>query len=501
MADDRLDGPAAEAFLSGALALARDAAVSPTWFEASVRALEAAYGERPLLPAPTLAFDLTALMNGERLSPVAPSGIEVVREALRVYEDHVLARLTADRRWTRVTEAMTAAPKELRAAAVGMTVSQLLHRLNLSGGTGVSTGVVRRFASRPSGEVLEAGRVALWSPQLAGRLAEGLHQLARAARRTRELMGDAEVFVIENIAALKGLGPRVALSQLAEVAQEVGERLPPRLRAPTLDHGDAPTRLEEDSTFPVGGFSSIATTGSLENLVTSELIYMEQGIEAHARPDLFDVRFVENELLYYARDESVAVRRRSVLVLVFDASLLRARVKDATETYQRLTWALGSVTALVRKLSEWLNTEALTFELIFVGAHGEAPLDEERSVLTLLLREYRERGQLELLEAADSLAAVRDARGRHQQGARVMLFATRMPGGLEGDAAPDAFIDAGGSRPVVYWSEGASTPGEPANDALEAWAQVTRQLLDGLLRRRRAKVVDKARSPLFPPNE
>ncbi len=54
MSDERLDGPRAEAFIAAAMSLARDASTSPTWFETSVRALEATYSERPLLPSPTL---------------------------------------------------------------------------------------------------------------------------------------------------------------------------------------------------------------------------------------------------------------------------------------------------------------------------------------------------------------------------------------------------------------------------------------------------------------
>src|SRR5689334_1754679 len=128
MSDERLDGPRAEAFLAASMSLARDAATSPTWFELSVRALEAAYSERPLLAAPTLVFDLAALLHGERPLPVPPHGLEAVREAMRGYEDHVLARLTADRRWTRLTEAIAGLPKELRAAAVGLVTAQLLGR-------------------------------------------------------------------------------------------------------------------------------------------------------------------------------------------------------------------------------------------------------------------------------------------------------------------------------------------------------------------------------------
>lgn len=487
MADERLEGPQAEAFLAGAFALARDASVTPTWFEMAVRSLEAAYTERPLIPAPTLVIDLAALMHGERLLPIAAPAVEGVREALRVYEDHVLARLTADRRWTRLTEALTGAPKELHAAAVGMIVAQVLQRMKVTTGTGVSTGVVRRFANKPIEEVLDAGRAALWDPVLASRLAEGLHIVAKAARRTRELLSDAEIFLVENIAALKGLGPRVALAQLAEVAQAVDERLPTRLRGNVFEDGDAPTQLEEDSAYPVGGFSSISNQGSLENLMTSELMYMEQGDDPNLRPDLFDVRFVESELLYYSRDESVAVRRKRTLVLVFDPSLVRARVLDAKEAYQRLVWAMGSVTALIRKLSEWLDNEALKFELVFVSQNGgEMPLEEERNIAQLLLREFRERGQLDFIEAEGTLQAIRTARETHKQRARVMLFATKMPSGLEGLSQPDALIDASGQRPVIHWVEGNASEGEGPKDAVDAWAAATKQLLDGLLKKKRA---------------
>ena len=484
MSDERLDGPRAEAFLQAALALAREAATSPTWFETSIRSLEAAYGERPLIPAPTLAFDLTALLQGERLLPIPPPAQEPVREALRGYEDHVLARLTADRRWTRLTEAIAGLPRELRPSAVGLITAQVLSRLKLNEGTGVSTGIVRRLANRSAEEVLEAGRAALYDEELAARLVEGFTLLAKAARRTRDLLSDAEVFLLENLTALKGLGPRVALAQLAEVAQAVEERLPARLRGQVFEEGDAPTSLEEDSAYPVGGFSSISTVGSLENLVTSELIYMEEGDDPASRPDLFDIRFVEGELLYYARDESVAVRKKRALVFVFDPSLMRARVKDPGESYQRLVWLQGAVTALVRKLSEWLNTEALTFELKFSMEGDETALVEEEGVLSLLLREFRERGQVEVVRTDSTPGAIVQARETHRGRARVIYFTTKMRAGLEGDAAPDAVVDVSDARPRVHWL---SAPEQALEESLKAgdlWAGMTKQLLDGVMNRR-----------------
>jgi vWA domain found in the FtsH ternary systems/N-terminal helical region fused to the FtsH ternary system vWA domain len=486
MAEERLHGNA-EDYLAAALSVARLQALTPTWYEVGIRALEAASVERPVQPAPTLAVDLAALMHGERLLPVAPPAQAPVREALRAYEDHVLARLTADRRWTRLTEALAGAPRALRPAAVGMTVAALLQRLQVHGGVGVPTGVVRRLVSRPIGEVLEQGRVALHQPALAARLASGLEALARAARRTRDLLTDAEVFTVENVAALKGLGARVALGQLAEVAQLVEEQLPRRLKGAASEDGDAPTALEEDSAFPVGGFASLATSGSLENLVTSELMYLDQGATHADRPDLFDVRFVEGELLYYARDESVAVRRRRTVVVVLDASLVRARVLDPREPWQRLVWLLGCVAAMVRRLAEWQDTDALRFELVFVGALGQSVLGEERDVLGLLLREFRERGQLELLDADSAAQAVRRARATHRQRTRLLVFSVGAPAGLETEAGLDVAVDLAGPRPVLRWRGGPAAAPEPASDAAGAWVATTRRLLEGLMRQPRVR--------------
>lgn len=479
----RLEGQHADTFLAGCFAVARDAVLVAPHFELAVLALEAAYNERPLLPAPTLALDLTALLSGERLLPIAQVTLEPLRDAMRAYEDHVLARLTADRRWTRLVEAVTATPKELRAAAIGMTVVQVFSRLGLSGGTGISQFIVRRFGTRTASDMLGLGRAALFAPAVVRRLIDGLLATAKAARGAQELLCDAEVFIVENIAALKGLGPRVALGQLAEVAQTIEEHLPARLRGHVFDEGEAPVALEDDSAYPVGGFSSISTVGNLENLVTSELMYMDE--RDAPRPDLFDIRFVESELLYYARDESVAIRRKRVLVLIFDSSLISARVLDGGEKYQRLVWLLGSVTALIRKLTSWLDTEALTFELIFTGSKAERPLAEEEAVIALLLREFRERGQVQVRFVDQSLTALKQVREAHGQRARAMVFLTKLPAGLAGDLQPEALIDVSGPAPVLHWVDAQSPRVETTKDTSEAWAQATKALLDGLLRRPR----------------
>ncbi len=484
----RLTSAQAEGFLAASCAMARPLALKGDRYELSINAVLAALGEKPSLPSLTLAIDLTVLMNGDRLEPLSPTGIPTaMKDAMRAYEDHVLARLVADRRWTAITEAFAAAPHDLKAAAVGLLSSQLVSRLERTGeakalnGPGVSQAVVRRSAQRPAEEVLAQGWAALHeNPEVVDAMVQGFEALARAARRSKELLTDAEVFLLENVAALRGLGPRVTMAQLAEIAQQVEDRLPVRMKT-SVSEGEAPTQLEEESAFPVGGFSSISTVGSLENLVTSELIYMDDPADPKAeRPDQFDVRFVEGELLYYARDESVAVRRRRTLVLVFDGSLDSVRVQDEGERTQRIMFALGAGAAMVRRLAAWLESEAVSFDLVFTGAHRrDSPLKEEMNVMGLLLREFRERGQLDLREAASLDDAIATAREFHKGRVQVVVI-----GGPK--------VKAEGVDAVLAATEHGPQWGVPTEDektkgrARDTWAVVAREVLEMLLGARSA---------------
>ena len=59
-------------------------------------------------------------------------------------------------------------------------------------------------------------------------------------------------------------------------------------------------RQQESGQYPVGGISEISNRGSVENLLRSELLYTEVDEEV----DLFEVRYLERELLYYQRDSN-----------------------------------------------------------------------------------------------------------------------------------------------------------------------------------------------------
>ena len=98
------------------------------------------------------------------------------------------------------------------------------------------------------------------------------------------------------------------------------------------------------------------------------------------RPDLFDIKFVRDELFYYSRDENQFLRRRRAFVFVLFPDLIAARFKDPELPHQRIVMLQSAILALVRRLTEWLSTDAIRFEVLFVQDGEKKPLAGEATL-------------------------------------------------------------------------------------------------------------------------
>ncbi len=488
-----------ERWLCAGLCLTRQEHVTPDAVAASVPWLLALLAESPALPPVAFVMDLGRLVAGVPLAPSAavPDTLPRLRAAVRAYDDHVLGRLAAEPHLEAVSSALARLPETLRPRGIAFLVARVLTRMGFTSGSTVSPALARRILERPPAELLQTGYTALRESGTRAaleRLAEGYEALASAARRAQALLGDAESFTLENLEHLQGKAQRMALEQAVEAAEALSQSLPPKLRARPVSLAPLPMSLEDEAAFPQGGFSSVSNVGNLENLVTSELVYMED----EPNLDLFDVRYVEGELLYYTRDESITVRRRRVITFVLPPGLVDARVKDAGVRWQRVVVALGLLLCLVRRLSLWLGSEELHFRAVFLRADdGAAPLEAERGLCELLLREWRARGTAEVITAATLEEVLADAEERTKR-ARVdvvILDASRQVEPLSHSPGPRVglhVLDLGAPSPSVRAlrdrrevldsrksepSEGGPRAGEP----WEAWLGVTLELAQGLL--------------------
>jgi hypothetical protein len=466
-----LRGPQeAEQWLCAGLCLTRLEGSTPESLTKALPWLLATLAELPTLPPPGVVVDIGRLATGAPLAPAwaVPDTAPHLRAAVRAYEDHLLARLAAEPQLEAVVNALARLPMELRPRGVAFLVARVLMRLEFASGTAVNPGLTRRVLEQPPAELLQAGHATLREPGAAvERLSEAYEALASAARRARALLGDAEVFTLENLAQLQGRAQRLALEQAVEAAEALAQALPLRARRRTPPAGQSPTQLEDEAAFPQGGFSSVSNVGSLENLVTSELVYMDDD----AGLDLFDVRYVEGELLYYTRDESLFVRRRRVVTFALLPELTEARVKDAGLRWQRGVLVLGLVLSLVRRLSVWLGEEDLRFRVVVV----DEGLEAERGLCELLLREWLARGNAEVT-TADSVETVLAQAEEDAKRARtdVLLLGGKARMASTGVTVLDI------TQPVPQLHPTAPPESTPV-DPWSAWQSVTLELAKGLL--------------------
>jgi hypothetical protein len=399
------DPDRARRFVTQSLWLARVVRPSAATVGPAVEwALAIADSGDPLSPVGFVA-DLVNLLLGTDRGSDARSGAVAETHLppglVRRYEDFVLGKLYVDRSVERAGDALRRLRGRELARGVAYVVGRVRDRARL-GGVLLSPAVLKSLAEAPADETLARG----WESLERGidPLLPALYEdLIVGARLTADSLGTEDLFELEHGTAWADLGQRVALRQVLQTAASFEAETPPRPPRPRPDRRDVPTRLPDEDTYPVGGFASISTRGSVESLLHSQLAYMESA--AAGRPDLFDVKFVRDELLYYSRDENSFLRRRRGFVFVLSSDLVRARFKDPELPAQRIVLVLGLLVALVRRLTTWLAADALAFEFVFLGDGDPSPLASELALIELIFREAVANGTVRLTRAPDVHAA------------------------------------------------------------------------------------------------
>ena len=315
-------------------------------------------------------------------------GIERDPTIIRQYEDYVLGKLYADMSFERASDALSRYEGRDQRKGVAYIVNQIRERSSL-GGAMMSLASIKSLVELPPEELLvsavESVRDDGWSETL---MAE-FEELIFTIRNTGELLGSEDVFELEHATALAEFGQRVALRQVLRAANDFEQRLPSqRPSAPARKYSVATNIMEEDY-YPIGGFTSISNRGTIESLLRSELAYLDDSGE---RPDLFDIKYVRDELLYYSRDENQFLRRRLSFLFLLDPSLITARFKDADMPLQRIILLLAFLVSAIHKLLDWLSDDAITFELLFIEGVGIKQLTDEQTLLETLFREEIESG-------------------------------------------------------------------------------------------------------------
>ena len=324
-----------------------------------------------------MIFPAASGASTERIQPTGwPSPL------LRAYEDYVLGKLCADSSFERAGDALRSYRGPDRAKGLAFLLNQLSQRADVAGVL-LSPGLLKGLRAIDAAELLREGADSLAQDGAMPLLVTLYERLVAQVRNTSEVLGVEDIFELERRTAVAPFGQRVALRQVLQAGQMFNDLLPRHKPRPLGQRHDVPTRILEEDTYPVGGFASIATRGSIESLLHSQLAFMEED----DRPDLFDIKFVRDELLYYSRDENSFLRRRRSYLFALYPDLVQTRFKDAELPFQRAILLLALLRTAVSSLTDWLHTDSLVFEFILIDAKGGSALAPEEELLRVLFAE------------------------------------------------------------------------------------------------------------------
>jgi hypothetical protein len=408
--------------------------------------------------------------GGTGVPPVVPPSLLPIN-LLRTYEDHVLGKLYADWTFGRASDALRRYKGRDRARGLAFVFRQFAERSGFEG-VRLSPGVLKSALEAPPDEILTQGWESLSRDGLQAALVPQYEMLIAAARRTAEVLGPEDISQLERGTALKPEGEQLAERQVLRAAQMLEASLPRHRLRPRLSRREVPTRILDEDTYPVGGFTSLATRGSIESLLHSQLAYME----TNERPDLFDIKFLRDELLYYARDENQFLRRRRTFVFVLYPDLEGTRFKDRGLDYQRGVLLLALLHTIVRKLSEWLSTDALSFRFVFVENENDT-LQPERDLLASLLMQDIANGSVRMMREPESKLAALCADWARRSLCNALLIDVR-PRELQASETTIHRLRIDGPRPAL--GDADNEPMVPeGEDALESWSAVLQDILQG----------------------
>jgi hypothetical protein len=401
--------------------------------------------------------------RGAVAPPNWPAGL------LRSYEDHVLGKFYSDASFFRATDALRRykAGRD-QARGLAFLIEQFREQAGLDGVL-LSPGIIKSLMEADPQETLTTGWQSLEREGPQPLLVELYDSLIRAVRLLAEVLRPEDVFELEHGTALQDLGERVALRQVLQAAAYLEASLPVR-RPRALPHSqDTATRILDEDTYPVGGFASLSTRGSVESLLQSQLAYMEKA----DRPDLFDAKFLRDELLYYSRDENQFLRRRRTFAFVLFPDLVQTRFKDAGLRWQRGVLLLALMVVAVRKLCDWLSSDALIF--VFYVPDQLGP---ERELLEIVLREQIANKTVELVAFTRPAEVECDCGRRARRSLCHCAAISTADSTVKPADTAMLQVQINGPRPMIITPE-AEAVREEFEELLNAWSRV----LEGLLQR------------------
>ncbi len=298
----------------------------------------------------------------------ARGAASAARHARLQFEERVMAAGTRDPSVLTASVLMAGSPPALQDRLVVHALTELWPRLmGDKSWPRQSVAALRAVADASRDDDDDDNNVAAVNVAAFEAAALDLDDVARDGVINPLLVPDA-LWELSRLEALPSEAMRLALRTVHRTMNAIGPMAPHVMSALRDRRANVVTDDDHDAdAFPAGGFDAMSTKGALENLVRSEVAYVGVGNEHDASaPDLFDVRYVEGELLYYTRDESPLLERRRILnVAILEVE--RARHKLAELPTQTIVLIEAVVLAAFLDLQQAFGPHLVQLQLAVEG--------------------------------------------------------------------------------------------------------------------------------------
>jgi hypothetical protein len=307
---------------------------------------------------PIGVIHLLAILLEDRLIPPEEPLLPIFIDTYRRCVHELLRPLAAQHSTSALQDELALLPASTRYRAMGTAIGQWSARLGLH-----ALQPRRALDQYQPVELLAAGEKGFLDDEIIGQLNHRWARFLDKCRASTIAFNRSDLLVVRHYSALNTHAKRYSFARANELAQRLGDRVHPLIKPRIRERGETSTQLPDPSNYPIGGYSGLTNRGSLENLLSSELVYLDK-TEA---VDWFTVRQLNQELLYYTRDEATSVREDRCIALLFPADLGELREYDEEFQCRRGLAALASIISLVESLPRYLGATNLTLRLIQYG--------------------------------------------------------------------------------------------------------------------------------------
>jgi len=304
---------------------------------------------------------------------------------------------------------------------------------------------------------------AFWNEALAGSL-----ETFFKGRRSGRILSAADLSEVEHWSAYRKRAQRLAGRRIVGASEAFPAVDPTGVKVQEEEEAD--TELPDSGYYPEGGFAELTNRGPIENLHPAELVYMREdpfGDDPDPPIDLFAIRVLENEALFFQRDSGQLRRtRRTVHLAVAPDQGLRLKLKWHDEALA--IYVYGFLVRLIEDLSTIFPRDALRVEMHIVAPSGAARerAEADCELLSVLLRHEIARDAASISLAPESF----DLRALGEPERRVYGIAIQSgshdPAGLPPGPAP--LLAEGAREPrILTWRIGGQEPGPEELDVVQ----------------------------------